>query len=254
MPKQLTTQNASITTVAVEVQALTISGKQVTLSVFRQLREESLISSDGTLNGVPWGYVNYHPDRCSDSPPHWHIVWQDGGELRRSRVLHEPRWTPLSGAESDQLLNAQILSWATDPQSTDRECPLQRRNGDQAYPCFVEPHRRTHLPTGVSFVDEPSPAAVEVAATTMRIRHYRALATKSPAPDFQLRSAESAEGSERYRTALAQLQEQVDGYGRTLDELTEDVSLLAIEEATRRQRHRLVRAALAQLPQLFIAV
>lgn len=44
MPKQLTVHNATITTAAVEVKTLTISGKQVTLAVFRQLREEQLIA------------------------------------------------------------------------------------------------------------------------------------------------------------------------------------------------------------------
>lgn len=91
MPKQLTTQNATITTAAVEVKTLTISGRQVTLAVFRQLREEPLIAEDGTLNGVPWGAVNYHPDKCGDAPlKHWHIVWQRGDELLRSRVYEKP--------------------------------------------------------------------------------------------------------------------------------------------------------------------
>lgn len=84
---QLTVHNAQISTATVEIKTLTISGKQVTLAVFRQLIEQPLIASDGTLNGVPWGTVNYHPDKCSsDDPRHWHVVWQDGGELRRSRV------------------------------------------------------------------------------------------------------------------------------------------------------------------------
>uniref|UniRef100_UPI00056CBB60 hypothetical protein n=1 Tax=Streptomyces exfoliatus TaxID=1905 RepID=UPI00056CBB60 len=66
MTKQLTTQNATITTATVEVKTLTISGKQVTLAVFRQLREQPLIAQDGTLNGEPWGIVNYPPDKCGD--------------------------------------------------------------------------------------------------------------------------------------------------------------------------------------------
>ncbi|WP_411097162.1 hypothetical protein [Streptomyces sp. 020-2-3H-GM] len=86
MTRQLTTQNATITTAAVEVKTLTISGKQVTLAVFRQLQEEPLIAQDGTLNGEPWGVVNYHPDKCSDAPAHLHVVWQHDGELRRSAV------------------------------------------------------------------------------------------------------------------------------------------------------------------------
>lgn len=86
MPKQLTAQNATITTASVEVKALTVSGKQVTLTVFRQLQETPLIKDDGTLLGEPWGIVNYHPDKCSDAPTHLHVVWQYGDELRRSAV------------------------------------------------------------------------------------------------------------------------------------------------------------------------
>ena len=87
MPKQLTTQNATITTAAVEVKTLTISGKQVTLAVFRQLREDPLLDEwDASIIGAPWGAVNYHPDKCGDDPDHAHVVWQKGTELRRASV------------------------------------------------------------------------------------------------------------------------------------------------------------------------
>jgi hypothetical protein len=82
----LTVHNAELKTAAVELKTLTISGKQVTLAVFRQLREEPLIAEDGTLNGVPWGIVNYHPDKCGDASEHRHVVWQHGSELRRSAI------------------------------------------------------------------------------------------------------------------------------------------------------------------------
>lgn len=87
MAKILTTRNAEITTVAVEVKALTISGKQVTLAVFRQIQEKQIIAwRDYTLNGVPWGWVNYHPDKCADQGEHRHVVWQNGSELFRATV------------------------------------------------------------------------------------------------------------------------------------------------------------------------
>ncbi len=86
MNPPLNVHNAQISTVKVEVKTLTISGKQVTLAVFRQLIDELLIAEDGRLKGVAWGTVNYHPDKCSDDPPHWHIVWQLGDELRRAKV------------------------------------------------------------------------------------------------------------------------------------------------------------------------
>lgn len=108
MTRPLTVHNAQITTAAVEVKTLTISGKQVTLSVFRQLQETRLVRDDGVLCGIPWGTVNYHPDKvriddgdawggkpkdvgCADAPRHLHVVWQEGDELRRSLVFC-PSW------------------------------------------------------------------------------------------------------------------------------------------------------------------
>lgn len=88
----LTVHNAEVKTAAVEIKTLTISGKQVTLAVFRQLKEELLVTEDGGLNGVPWGTVNYHPDKCGDSRlQHIHVVWQVGTELHRARV-DKPEW------------------------------------------------------------------------------------------------------------------------------------------------------------------
>jgi hypothetical protein len=83
---QLTVHNAQVSTATVEIKTLTISGKQVTLAVFRQLQEELLVAEDGTLNGVPWGRVNYCPGKCADVAEHWHVVWQQGDELRRASV------------------------------------------------------------------------------------------------------------------------------------------------------------------------
>ncbi|MEU3549317.1 hypothetical protein [Streptomyces longwoodensis] len=83
---QLTPQNATITTATIQVRALTIGKKQVTLAVFRQLQETPLIKDDGNLLGEPWGIVNYHPDKCADAPAHLHVVWQYGDELLRSAV------------------------------------------------------------------------------------------------------------------------------------------------------------------------
>ncbi|WP_121703494.1 hypothetical protein [Streptomyces sp. E5N298] len=103
--KQLSARNATITTAAVEVKALTISGKQVTLAVFRQLKEEPLIAEDGTLNGEPWGIVNYHPGKCGDAPEHLHVVWQNGDELRRSAVQ-----MPSAGYHSHPLAGLYIAA------------------------------------------------------------------------------------------------------------------------------------------------
>ena len=60
MEKVIQIRDAVLKTLKVEVKSLTISGKQMTLAVFRQLIEEPLINVEtGELKGVPWGTVNY---------------------------------------------------------------------------------------------------------------------------------------------------------------------------------------------------
>src|SRR5262245_11266360 len=89
MVKVISTREAQITTVAIEVKAIKVGAKQVTLSMFRQLHKEQIIqaSYDGrTLKGVPWGRVNCCPGDCGISWGHDHIVWQCGGEPRRGRA------------------------------------------------------------------------------------------------------------------------------------------------------------------------
>lgn len=100
--KRLTVHNASVTTMTVEVKTLTIGARQVTQGIFKQLIEEPLIARDGTLNGVPWGHVTWHPsgNDCGsysfrDSNGTWrdgrdrghrHVVWQRGDSLYRCLV------------------------------------------------------------------------------------------------------------------------------------------------------------------------
>lgn len=82
--RKLDALSAEVKTATVEVKALTISGRQVTLSVFRQLPIREIVSLDTVdLQGIPWGHVNYHP-QCEVSGEHLHIVWQAGDELYRS--------------------------------------------------------------------------------------------------------------------------------------------------------------------------
>jgi hypothetical protein len=57
---KLLAKEAVVKTAVVEVKSLLISGKQVTLSVFRQLIKEPLVDPEtAELHGVPWGRVNY---------------------------------------------------------------------------------------------------------------------------------------------------------------------------------------------------
>jgi hypothetical protein len=71
--------------------------QQVTLDVFRQLKEAVLINPDGSLAGSPWGLVNYHQKRCDKLKKHAHVVWQLDDQLRQDTIQprrwDEPYWS-----------------------------------------------------------------------------------------------------------------------------------------------------------------
>lgn len=97
----ISVHEASIRTASVTIKALAVNGKQVTQSLFRQLQEEDIVhvnlqgsiqDTGLVLRGVPWGFINYHPNpECKNISPdgHRHIVWQLGEELRRDTVFEE---------------------------------------------------------------------------------------------------------------------------------------------------------------------
>ncbi len=86
MTKILTIKEANISTLAVELKAIHINSKQMTLSVFRQIQEENCFDENFNLLGLAWGTVNYYWDKCpQDNESVLHIVWQKGDELRRCR-------------------------------------------------------------------------------------------------------------------------------------------------------------------------
>lgn len=78
----ITINEAKLKTFSVQVKALTINDKQMTLAVFRQLDAEDVIDESGKLKGLPWGRVNYAPSDCDRE--HKHIVWQKNELLRRA--------------------------------------------------------------------------------------------------------------------------------------------------------------------------
>lgn len=284
MTRQLTTQNATITTAAVEVKTLTISGKQVTLAVFRQLKEEPLIAEDGTLNGEPWGVVNYHPDKCGDDRvAHVHVVWQRGPELLRARVdkaasfepggrqryqdgryLRVETVTPFRSKYSDQLLSSTVLQWL-DGQTED--CPLPREGGDT---WRVEHDDRAAFDSGHGFVvlANASKAAVKAANARVAADAARAALEKKRGEDqanpaqvsgwewqsleFHQNKVETAQGEAlEARNALAA---EVAEWGVDPADMLAEHTQLVEAEAARRERHRSARRTLAELPQLFIAV
>lgn len=86
-----TPDNTAVETPAVKISVLTVGARSMTQGMFRQLVEQRVINAAGRIDGTPWGYVNYHPERCEDAKPHLHVVWQVGGELRRALVQHPER-------------------------------------------------------------------------------------------------------------------------------------------------------------------
>lgn len=100
--KQITVQQAAIKTASVSVRSLTINGKQVTLAVFRQLRNEPIVEVETiSLLGLPWGTVNYFWGGCVSDVQHLHVVWQKGEELRRACVYSNLPHSVESGLRDD---------------------------------------------------------------------------------------------------------------------------------------------------------
>lgn len=69
----------SFSTVAVEIQIVRIGGKQMTLSVFDQVIEESILDKRATsLKGEPIGKIR--------SKSKWFVLWTKNGELRKCEL------------------------------------------------------------------------------------------------------------------------------------------------------------------------
>jgi hypothetical protein len=244
MPK-LTVHNAEIKTATLEVRSLTMSGKQVTLSVFRQLYERDLIADAGTLNGIPWGRVNYHPDpkRCPDQD-HEHVVWQDGADLFRSTVTHRPVFArffrPASGP-------AYLAAFIREEIKSGR--PLKSMDAVDYQPI---PHG---LPVQIEIQHEVSRAVRE--ALCARLARERAAAN----PDEQVVSGR--EGGQWVHSPARELVAPAEADERSAlaalgsQPLTDAERAYFAEvdgELARRKQHAEVRRALADLPHLFIAV
>jgi hypothetical protein len=111
MARVINIHDAKVKTMSVGIKAMTVNDRQVTLAVFRQLMDVDLISEDGTLNGIPWGIINYHPDKCSDHAPHLHVVWQDGEELRRATVEDPPKFDTFQSDAADDHLTYRTMRY-----------------------------------------------------------------------------------------------------------------------------------------------
>ena len=77
---EVETKNASLDTLAVTIQALHVSGKQMTLAVFRQLTTDYIETERSAL----WGVVRYMIGNCDT----W-LVFSGGGLLCRRAMWPE---------------------------------------------------------------------------------------------------------------------------------------------------------------------
>jgi hypothetical protein len=145
---RITVDQAEIHTASVEVKTLTLKGKQVTLAVFRQLQQETLLDADGSFIGLPWGTVNYHPEKgcpsteaemaevAASKETHLHVVWQKENELRRATVYEpEPYPNPnlYRSEHGDRWLKVALLAgWRPDerPSSLELDRVFQIRRGE----------------------------------------------------------------------------------------------------------------------------
>lgn len=283
MTKQLTTQNATITTATVEVKTLTISGKQVTLAVFRQLREEPVISSDGTLNGEPWGVVNYHPDKCGDDYGHCHVVWQSGGELLRSRV-DTPAGFDYVTTTGNRLASHWYSSKIADRYLTVLVYMGLVAGGDSVLETKPRPSgmywtegtpdshaAKLVLPEALAGTDVfpvkacAAEAAVQAADLAARLHAAKSVASKELTDAESSRSAEwretftanrryAVEEAERkYADSMAAVRALIEEWGG-FDEVNSVYDSEIGTEEARRRAHRESRVAISELPQLFIAV
>lgn len=74
---------AALRTLSVTIQSLTVSGKQMTLAVFRQLPERNVLDTDGSLREVGlWGLVRY---QIKDEGSLW-VVFDEDAILYRSEM------------------------------------------------------------------------------------------------------------------------------------------------------------------------
>lgn len=256
MSSALTVHNAEIKTATVEIRTLAISGKQVTLAVFRQLREELLIAQDGSLNGVPWGVVNYHPDKCGgrDFLDHWHVVWQQGTELLRSSVIKEPAWRAfypnagpafLSAHVRDVLLGVESRHFEGEIPEWDNALELELCGINVA----IRPSRAARAATQ-AWRELRAAAAVGEVSSGRYVEYCHEKGFLTSAPWFEAKPLLERRQAEALDALVLEVGPQKDAP----DVLFAKFESAVQKEAARQRRHLDQRHALAALPQLFIAV
>jgi hypothetical protein len=229
--RQLTTTDVTVSTVSVQIKALTIGRKQMTMAVFRQLVAEDLIDPQTCqLLGVPWGLVNYHPG-CDEDWTHLYVLWQREDQLRQATVSHAvPSGLRASWEEAGE---ARLR----------RYCVLAcAEGGNPALETALDFHGavRAHVNGFTLWATVPEPVR-------LIIRRY----------DTVLPLGKPWRKHAAYRDALAQVQDVVPDLGpgpQTAAEAAEALTQVAAEYEDACRRYDEQYRTLETLDQLFIAV
>lgn len=293
MNKTLDVHTAELTTAALEVKTLTIRGKQVTLAVFRQLQEEPLLLEDGSLAGIPWGRVNYHPDKCADTGAHMHLVWQQEAELRRARVETNPAFGTFwaEGDLNDFITIGIVRSWLRDTDKfwswiADQVNSQRDRSYGNATFTFAE-FPRISVGAGSDLENGELPRLPDLSRHQRRAEELERLLSLDPAEDEAQREDDQVAydqylaGRHVYKSPPEKpLGERIDAARRACADAIDDAHEAALavhnwlfnsrrpsletarrellaevaDEQARRDRIRSTTAMLSDLSQLFIAV
>lgn len=142
----VTTENASLDLLSVTIKTLHVSGKQMTLAVFRQLPETCLYFDTGELDTdySLWGLVRY---QIKDSGDTW-VVCSKDGVLHRADTHNGDfyRWK-YGSYISDASLEAALKGNNNKIIECDEDNKIKKsfREAQNKYYCFLETRRKLLL-------------------------------------------------------------------------------------------------------------
>lgn len=238
--RQIEVHEASINTAAVAIKTLVINGKQMTLSVFRQVEHEDIIvETDGlpVLRAEPWGKVNYFWGDMPDSAVH--VLWVNNGELRRSLSR---RWQDYSAKRLYDSASAKPLQFDDYSFSAraggDFKDYLQKHGGACDVQPFVWDEPEPQRP--------PEPSQEPVYDGNGRRDYFARLSLDRP--ELQEWSSAYSDWQARKLAAWREYQRQKVTAARDI------LAPMRSREVRYAEAHNLLFARLQALPQLFIAV
>ncbi len=242
-----TVHNVQVRTATIAVNVLTLNERHMTLSVFRQIRLRDLINEDGTLNGQPWGFINYHADKCDKEPEHLHVLWQSGDDLFRATVDVKPKfvarfepeqsWLVMDVVVRDAALSGEVMPSVGGPF-------YLRRVGGLELKLSMSQQAEEVVRKAQSLRD--SQERLSRVGPDARVRYF--VPSGSIRPREISVSAAAAVRADWHELDVAL--EKLDGGDLDCQSFLESVSR---RERERRQRHLAARKELSLLPQYFIS-